>query len=64
MAAAFLALLSLEFAVVVVMLLLALITAHTVPLLLPICKEVSGGGEGGSWVKERTALPDDNRSGG
>lgn len=64
MAAAFLALLSLEFAVVVVMLLLALITAHTVPLLLPICKEVSGGGEGGSWAKVRTALPDDNRSGG
>lgn len=63
MAAAFLALLSLEFAVVVG-LLLALITAHTVPLLLPICKEVSGGGEGGSWAKERTALPDDNRSGG
>lgn len=47
MAAAFLALLSLG-SVVVVMLLLALMTAHTVPLLLPICKKVSGGGEGGS----------------
>lgn len=65
MAAAFLALRSLGFAVVVVVvLLLALMTAHTVPLLLPICKEVSGGGEGGSWVEEQTALPDDNRSGG
>jgi len=63
MAAAFLAFLSLCFAVVVVVLLLALMTAHTVPLLLPICKEVSGGGEGGSWAEERTA-PDDNRSEG
>lgn len=63
MAAAFLAFLSLGFAVVVVVLLLALMTAHTVPLLLPICKEVSGGGEGGSWAEERTAL-DDNRSEG
>lgn len=66
MAAAFLAFLSLGFAVVVVVvvvLLLALMTAHRVPLLLPICKEVSGGGEGGSWAEERTAL-DDNRSEG
>lgn len=63
MAAAFLALPSLGLAVVVV-LLLPLMTAHTVPLLLPICKEVSGGGEGGScWAEERTALPD-VRSGG
>lgn len=46
MAAAFLAFLSLELAVVVVVLLLALMTAHTLPL--SICKEVSGGGEGGS----------------
>jgi hypothetical protein len=61
MATAFLVLPSLGLAVVVVLLLM---TAQTVPLLLPICKEVSGGGEGGScWAEERTALPD-VRSGG
>jgi len=63
MATAFLALSSLGF-VVIEGLLLPLMTAQIVPLLLPICREVSGGGEGGScWVEWRTVLPDD-RSGG
>lgn len=49
---------------VTAVLLLALMTAQTVPLLLPRCREVSGGGEGGScWAGWRTVLPDD-RSGG
>lgn len=64
MAAAFLALPpSLGF-VVIAGLFVPLMTAQTVPLLLPRCREVSGGGEGGScWAEWRTALPDD-RSGG
>lgn len=50
MAAAFLALPSLGLAVLLLtlLLLLPLITAQTVVLLLSRCKEVSGGGEGGS----------------
>lgn len=61
MAAAFLALPSLGLSVLLLtlLLLLPLKTAQTVVLLLPRCREVSGGGEGGScWADGRSALPD------
>lgn len=63
MAEAFLALPSFGLAVLLFLLtllmLLPLKTAQTVPLVLPMCREVSGGGEGGScWADGRSALPD------